>query len=95
MNPTHELDFRIDGFSPDTMPMSRLAQYMLELAALYGSEACVHFKNITPGSSVVNATVEEHAAAAAAVESRLRLAGDPAAPDDLLRAYHNINGMLK
>jgi hypothetical protein len=87
------LEFSIDIFKPETIPMSRLAEYMGELAALYGSELSVHFKEIRSGSAVLNAVVEE--SATEAVESRLRLVHDVAAPDDLKRAYQSLNGMLK
>lgn len=91
---THKaLEFSIDIFKPETMPMSRLAEYMSELAALYGSELSVHFKELRSGSAVLTADVEEFAVAA--VESRLRLAHNAGAPDDLKRAYQSLNGMLK
>lgn len=73
--------------------MSRLAEYMSELAALYGSEPAVHFKELRSGSAVLRAIVDE--SATTAVESRLRLVHDDAAPDDLKKAYQNLNGMLK
>lgn len=93
MDTSKSLDFRIDVFSPDTIPMCRLAEYMLELAALYGSPASVHFKEMRQGSAVLNAVIESDAMAS--VESRLRSVNDTSAPDDLRRAYQNINGMLK
>ena len=93
MENSQSLDFSIDVFSPETIPMSRLAEYLHELAALYGSQACVHFKEVRKGSAVLHAHVE--CDAIASVESRLRLANTIAAPDDVRRAYHNINGMLK
>jgi len=73
--------------------MSRLAEYMSELAALYGSEPSVHFKELRSGSAILKAVVDE--SATDAVESRLRLVHDNAAPDDLKKAYQNLNGMLK
>lgn len=87
------LEFSIDIFKPDTIPMSRLAQYMSELAALYGSEPLVHFKELRSGSAILKAVVD--ASATETVESRLRLVHDQAAPDDLKRAYQSLNGMLK
>ncbi len=87
------LEFSIDIFKPETIPMSRLAEYMIELAALYGSEPSVHFKELRSGSTILNAVVDE--SATEAVESRLRLVHDVAAPDDLKKAYQNLNGMLK
>ena len=93
METPNAFEFSIDVFKPETIPMSRLAEYMSELAALYGSEPSVHFKALLPGSAILKAIVDE--SAAEAVESRLRLVHDNAAPDDLKRAYQNLNGMLK
>lgn len=73
--------------------MSRLAEYMGQLAALYGSEPCVHFKGLHSGSTVLETVVE--ASAAETVKSRLRLVHDAAAPEELQRAYQNLNDMLK
>jgi hypothetical protein len=87
------LEFSIDIFKPETIPMSRLAEYMSELAALYGSESSVHFKELRSGSAILRAVVDE--TATEAVGSRLRLVHDDAAPDDLKKAYQNLNGMLK
>lgn len=87
------LEFSIDIFKPETIPMSRLAEYLSELATLYGSEPSVHFKELRSGSAILKAIVDE--SAVEAVESRLRLVHDNAAPDDLKRAYQNLNGMLK
>ncbi|USX21178.1 MFS transporter [Oxalobacteraceae bacterium OTU3REALA1] len=93
MEPANALEFRIDIFKPETIPMSRLAEYMSELASLYGSELSVHFKELRSGSAILKAVVEE--SAAEAVESRLRLVHHSNAPDDLKKAYQNLNGMLK
>lgn len=87
------LEFSIDIFKSETIPMFRLAQYMSELAALYGSQPSVHFRELRTGSAILKAVVDD--AATDAVESRLRLVHDEAAPDDLKRAYQNLNGMLR
>lgn len=87
------LEFRIDIFKPETIPMARLAEYMGELAALYGSESAVHFQKLLSGSAVLKASVDRFAVDA--VESRLRLVHDATAPDDLKKAYQNLNGMLQ
>lgn len=87
------LEFSIDIFKPETIPMYRLAEYMSELASLYGSELSVHFKELRSGSAVLKAVVAE--SAAEEVESRLRLVHDATAPDDLKKAYQNLNGMLR
>lgn len=93
METPNALEFCIDVFKPETIPMARLAEYMTELAALYGSEPRVHFKELRTGSAILKAVVDD--CAAAVVESRLRLVHDSTAPDDLQKAYQNINGMLR
>lgn len=93
METPNALDFSIDVFSPDTIPMVRLAAYMQELAALYGSEASVHFRGVRKGSAVLSAVVDDDAVGA--VASRLRLVHDATAPDDLRRAFQNLNNMLR
>ncbi|WP_426344424.1 MFS transporter [Pseudoduganella sp. R-32] len=93
METPKELDFSIDAFSPDTIPMSRLAEYMQQLAALYGSEPAVHFRTVRPGSAILSVLIDT--AAVDCVESRLRMVHDASAPDDLKKAYQNLNNMLK
>jgi len=43
----------IDAFTPDTLPMSRLAEYLKSFAAMLGSEANVHFDSVLEGSAPV------------------------------------------
>lgn len=54
--------FRIAAYSPDTIPMARLAEYMAELAALFGEKDRVHFKGLEPGSTKLLSRVEREAA---------------------------------
>lgn len=53
--------FRIDAFTPETIPMARLAAYMAELAAMLGEEDNVHFEKITKGSAKLAVKVERPA----------------------------------
>lgn len=53
--------FRIDAFTPETIPMARLAAYMAELAAMLGEESNVHFEKITKGSAKLAVKVERPA----------------------------------
>jgi len=41
----------IRAYSPETIPMARLAQYMQNLAAMLGHEAAVHFQSLKAGST--------------------------------------------
>lgn len=53
-----EYRFVIDAFTPDTIPMARLAEYMADLAKLLGQESEVHFARIEKGSAVLVSNVE-------------------------------------
>jgi hypothetical protein len=44
------LEFVIHAFSPDTVPMARLAEYMGDLAQLLGEREHVHFVELRPSS---------------------------------------------
>ncbi|WP_162455084.1 hypothetical protein [Pseudoxanthomonas kalamensis] len=54
--------FRIDAYTPDTIPMARLAAYMAELAAMFGEKDRVHFKGLKAGSTKLLSRVEREAA---------------------------------
>lgn len=54
-----DYEFKISAFSPDTIPMARLAEYMGALADLLGEKERVHFERLKAGSTVLAARVEE------------------------------------
>ena len=56
-----ELSFEIGAYTPETMPMERLAEYMGDLAAMLGESSAVHFKQLKTGSTVVAVRVEPEA----------------------------------
>lgn len=43
-------ELQIDAFTPESIPMSRLAEYMADFAALLGHKEHVHFTRLKPGS---------------------------------------------
>lgn len=49
MSKTYTL--HIEAYSPETIPMARLALYMQSYAAILGHEASVHFDRLEPGST--------------------------------------------
>lgn len=87
------LEFVIDAYSPDTLPMSRLAEYMAELATLLGEKERVHFVAIAEGSAKLVHAVEHEASAK--VRSRLLAVragdGDPEAR----RCFFALDRMLR
>lgn len=91
MNAT--FDFRIDTWKPDTLPMSRLAEYLARLAVLFGNKEHVHFMKVRKGSAIPEIVVDEPAVPK--VKARLSLVGTPDAPEDLTRANRDINRMLR
>ncbi len=53
-----EYRFKIDAFSPTTIPMSRLAEYVSDLAKMFGNNNSVHLLKIEEGSTVPLVMVE-------------------------------------
>lgn len=84
---------RITAYSPDTIPMSRLAEYMLQIAALMGSESHVHFNGLNKGSTVLRVKVEQEDVPK--VNERLAKANKPDAPADVVRPVKALNDLLR
>jgi hypothetical protein len=87
-----ERKFKIDVFTPDTLPMERLAEYMLQFAKLLGEPERVHFVEVGTGSAVLRARVEEVAdpKVAQRLADASRGQGDPTA----LKAIQALDDML-
>lgn len=86
-------DFRIDAWSPETLPMARLAEYLTKLSTMFGYKEHVHFLKVRKGSAIPEITVDTETAPK--VATRLRLVGKPDSPPELGRAYQEINRMLR
>ncbi len=83
---------KIDVFSVDSIPMSRLAEYMAELAVLLGERERVHFLRLEAGSAVLVTSIEP--VAFPKVEERVSLVGQGSGPKDAMQAFKNIDNML-
>ena len=92
MKEQHEYRFIIDAFSPDTLPMSRLAEYMGELARLLGRSGQVHFVGLEEGSTVLVQTVESEAMPE--VDERIHSLAYDNPPDDVVRPFRALNRYL-
>src|SRR6185437_6992262 len=90
---TEEYEFHIDAFTPASIPMARLAEYLRELSLLLGHQKSVHFRRIKSGSVGVVARVEHEAVPK--VRVRLQSARDPDAADDVRKPYRRIDEMLR
>ena len=92
MREFYEYRFRIDVFTPDTMPMARLAEYMSDLAQLLGEKERVHFVRLDEGSTVLVQKVETQAQPK--VNERLQGAVSGEGPDDVIRTFRAIDRRL-
>ena len=84
-------EFVMDRFTPDTIPMKRLAQYLDKLSGLLGRQENIHFKKITSGSARPAWDVEE--VARADVASNLSAANDGSSAQGV-KFRNEINRML-
>lgn len=91
MEPT-EFTFRIDAFTPDTLPMARLAEYLAALARLIGHQEHTHFVRVEPGSARLVHKVDP--VDVPKVESRLQSVRTGGAPKDALVAQQALEDML-
>lgn len=87
-----EYRFKIDAFTPDTIPMDRLAKYMADLATLLGSQEKVHFVRVEGGSTVLVQQIEEEAVPK--VRERIDGVKKRSAPEDAIQAFFDIDERL-
>lgn len=88
----NEYTFQIDVFTPDTIPMARLAQYMAALADLVGFKESTHFVRLDEGSARLVSKVEQPDRPK--VDRRLATIAGGFAPPDGRRAFQAIDDML-
>lgn len=85
--------FKIGAYSPDTIPMARLAEYMLAMADVYGERASVHFKTLKKGSTILVSRVAHEAAPK--VRENVNAAQWGEGSSQSVTAYKKVNGMLR
>jgi hypothetical protein len=88
-----EYRFVIDAYTPDTIPMARLAEYMQQLSQLLGETAAVHFKRLEKGSTALVHRIEREAVPK--VRERVSSVRRGDAPKEAVRAYKTINKFLR
>ncbi|MGQ8879016.1 hypothetical protein ACUTR7_16005 [Delftia sp. NA_296.1] len=93
MNKTDEYELWIDAYTPDTIPMNRLAEYLAALSKLLGYQANVHFSRLEKGSLLSVAAIED--VVSPMVDDRVSQAAAGTAANDALIAYADINRLLK
>lgn len=85
--------FKIDAYTPDTIPMARLSEYMGQLALLLGEPAAVHFRKLTKGSTILNARIDREAVPKVRDRVTRVRAGD--APTEPMKAFATLNRLLR
>ena len=90
---TREFRFKIDCFTPETIPMARLAEYMADLADLLGTTKSVHFVRLEGGSTTLVQNVEYEAIPK--VQQRIRGVLTKESPQDAISAYEHLDDMLE
>lgn len=87
-----EYVFRIDVFKPGTMPMGRLAEYLAQLAKMFGHADHTHFLGIEEGSAKLRTAIDP--VDAPKVETRLNGVRVGDAPKEALAAKQALEDLL-
>ncbi|MGA7830366.1 MAG: hypothetical protein WCA21_05350 [Terracidiphilus sp.] len=87
-----EFRFTIGAFTPSTIPMARLAEYMADFAVLLGNEKSVHPGGLEEGSTVLVAKVEWEAEPK--VRERLHLVRNRSANERTMEAAARLDNRL-
>jgi hypothetical protein len=85
--------FVLEAFTPDTLPMARLAEYLADLANLLGEKERVHFRSVEEGSAGLAYDVES--VAVPKVRDRVRGARIASAVSEERRAFESIDHRLR
>ncbi len=88
-----EYRFRIEAYSPETMPLGRLAEYLADLSLLFGEPNSVHLIKIEKGSTV--AAVRVDAEAEPKVRENLDAVVRRDAPPERMRAAESLDERLR
>src|SRR4029077_2307562 len=92
MSDDKRLVFYIDAYSPATIPMAKLAEYMADFAALLGKEHAVHFERLKEGSTAIVSRVDYEDVPK--VTTRLTEIRNGNAPKDVARLVAEIDKRL-
>lgn len=93
MKKWEEYKFKIEAYTPDTLPMARCASYLAELANMLGDEHSVHFVKVTPGCTQFIHRIDYEAVPK--VRERIIAISKGEGTANEMRAFRQINRMLK
>lgn len=86
-------EFVIDAYTPETLPMARLAEYLADLSALLGEKDRVHFVELGAGSSRLVHAIEIEAVPK--VKARVSNARVADSDSEERRAFQNLDHKLR
>jgi hypothetical protein len=87
-----EYRLKIDAYSPETMPMKCLVEYLSDLSVLFGEESHVHLIAIESSSTCPVMLIDREAEPK--VLDRVSKAHDQRGPQEAIRAIESINSRL-
>lgn len=87
-----EYRFEMDAFTPATIPMARLAEYVSDLAKMFGNNSDVHLARIESGSTVPVVLVDWEAEPK--VRERLKAIRTHEAPEEAQQAAKDVDRRL-
>jgi len=87
------LTLHLDGIKPADLSMKRLADYLCELAELYGKGGRLHFESVTKGSAKLNARVDDDHHAK--VLLRVREVANGVGPKGATKAYRRLADLMQ
>jgi hypothetical protein len=93
MDSEHEFRFRINAYTPTTMPLGRLAEYLAELAKILGQDQSVHLVEVDEGSTVLVHKID--AEAVPKIRARAAAVRNENGPPEAMRSYRQVNKMLR
>ncbi len=93
MDSEHEFRLRIDAYTPETMPLARLAEYLAELAKILGEDHSIHLVELEAGSTVLVHRIDAEAVPKIRERAAAVRRGDAPAP--AMRSYNNVNKLLR
>jgi hypothetical protein len=92
-NNQKELRFHIHEYTPHTLPMERLAEYLKYLAVLLGSTDDVHFVRLESGS--VSCALETNASEEPKIVNRVQSVKKGNGTEEAVKAYAKLRELLQ
>jgi hypothetical protein len=93
MSDTLEYTFKIENFTPETMPFGRLVEYYVEIKRMLGVSENLHLIGVVEGSHGSAFAIDRNYETA--LIERLQFVNQGTAPSSAMRAQSAINKMLK